>query len=54
MRKVATPPTSPHEHGDDWLRHLAKQDKSNAHKANCRKAAMMLFKWRRHEHGLDE
>lgn len=43
-----------HEHGDAWLRHLARQDKSNAHKDNCRKAAMMLFKWRHHEHGLDE
>jgi len=46
--------TPTHEHGDAWLRHVAKQDKSNAHKSNCRKAAMMLFKWRQHEHGMDE
>lgn len=43
-----------HDHGDEWLRHLARHDKSNAHKDNCRKAAQMLFKWRHHEHGLDE
>lgn len=43
-----------HEHADSWLTHLARQDKSNAHKSNCRKAAMMLFKWRHHEQGLDE
>lgn len=43
-----------HEHADAWLAHLARTDLSNAHKANCRKALMMLFKWRRHEHGLDE
>jgi site-specific recombinase XerD len=43
-----------HAHGDNWLRHLARSDKSNAHKDNCRKAAQMLFKWRHHEHGMDE
>jgi site-specific recombinase XerD len=43
-----------HEHGDKWLRHLARGDESNAHKDNCRKAAQMLFKWRQYEHGLDE
>mgnify|MGYP000202699082 CR=1 FL=1 len=43
-----------HKHADAWMRELARQDKSNAHKANCQKAAKMLFKWRRHEHGLDE
>jgi len=43
-----------HDHADAWLRHVARQDKSNAHKDNCRKAAMMLFKWRSHEHGMDE
>jgi len=43
-----------HEHADAHLRHLAKQDKSNAHKDNCRKALQMLYKWREHEHRLDE
>jgi site-specific recombinase XerD len=43
-----------HEHADAYLRHLAKQDTSNAHKNNCRKALMMLYKWRHHEHGLDK
>lgn len=43
-----------HEHGDEWLRHLARSEKSNAHKDNCRKAAQMLFKWRQHKHGMDE
>ena len=43
-----------HDHGDAWLRHLARQDSSNAHKSNCRKALMMLFKWRQYAHGLDE
>lgn len=41
-----------HEHADDWLYHLARLDKSNAHKDNCRKALQMLFKWREHEHNL--
>lgn len=43
-----------HEHADGWLTHLARQDQSNAHKSNCRKALRMLFKWREHNHGLDE
>lgn len=43
-----------HDHADAYLRHLAHQDKSNVHKSNCRKALCMLFKWRHHEHGLDE
>lgn len=43
-----------HEHADAWLKHLATQEFSNAHKSNCRKALLMLFNWRRHEHGLDE
>lgn len=42
-----------HEHADAWMRELAQQDTSNAHKANCQKAVKMLFKWREHEHGLD-
>jgi len=46
--------TVTHEHADAWLRHLARQDQSNVHKSNCRKAAQMLFKWRRFEHGLGE
>ncbi|MFB6109999.1 MAG: phage integrase N-terminal SAM-like domain-containing protein, partial [Halodesulfurarchaeum sp.] len=43
-----------HDHADAYLRHLAKQDASNAHKNNCLKALKMLFKWRQHAHGLDE
>ncbi|PSQ17288.1 integrase [Halobacteriales archaeon QS_8_69_26] len=43
-----------HEQADAWLRHLAREDTSNAHKSNCRKALLMLFKWRQHRHGLDE
>ena len=43
-----------HDHADGWLRDLARQDHSNAHKSNCRKSLLMLFKWREHEHGLDE
>lgn len=42
-----------HDHADTWMRELAQQDKSNAHKANCQKAVQMLFKWRQHEHGLE-
>ena len=42
-----------HEHADAWMRELAQQDTSNAHKSNCQKAVKMLFKWREHEHGLD-
>ena len=43
-----------HDHADSYLRHLAKHDKSNVHKSNCRKALQMLMKWRHHEHGLDK
>jgi hypothetical protein len=43
-----------HDHADAYLMFLAKQDHSNAHKDNCRKALQMLYKWREHEHGLDE
>ncbi|UPV73956.1 site-specific integrase [Halorussus limi] len=43
-----------HDHADAYLTWLAKQDHSNAHKDNCRKALLMLYKWREHEHGLDE
>lgn len=43
-----------HEHADAWMKDLARQQKSNEDKSNCRKALMMLYKWREHEHGLDE
>lgn len=43
-----------HTHADNWLRYLARLDKSNAHKDNCRKALQMLFKWREYEFGFDE
>lgn len=43
-----------HEHADEWMFELAKSEKSNVHKSNCQKALKMLFKWRQHEHGLDE
>lgn len=43
-----------HAHGDEWLRYLARLEKSNAHKDNCRKAAQMLFKWRQYEYGMDK
>jgi hypothetical protein len=43
-----------HDHADSYLRWLAKQEYSNAHKDNCRKALQMLYKWREHEQGLDE
>lgn len=42
-----------HTHADDWLQYLARLDKSNAHKDNCRKAVQMLFKWKEYEYGLD-
>lgn len=42
-----------HDHADAWMRELAQEDKSNAHKANCQKSVKMPFKWREHEHGLD-
>ena len=40
-----------HEHADEYLRNLAKQNNSNAHKNACRKAVMMLYKWRHHQRG---
>lgn len=43
-----------HEHADEWLRYLARLDKSNAHKDNCRKALQMLFKWREYAYGASE
>jgi len=43
-----------HDHADAYLRYLAKEDYSNAHRDNCKKAIQMLYKWREHEHGLDE
>jgi integrase len=43
-----------HDHADAWLKHIAMTDHSVAHKSNCRKALLMLFRWREHEHGLDE
>lgn len=43
-----------HDHADNWLRQLAREDYSNVHKSQCRKALRMLFKWRHHEHGLEE
>ena len=46
--------TVTHEHADEYLRELARQEYSNAHKDNCKKAVQMLFKWRQHEHGFDE
>jgi len=42
-----------HEHADNWMRHLAGEDTSNAHKANCQKAVKMLFKWREYNHGME-
>ncbi|MFB6299041.1 MAG: tyrosine-type recombinase/integrase [Halobacteriales archaeon] len=42
-----------HHHAEEYLRHLASKDTSNADKANHLKAVKMLFKWRHHEHGLD-
>lgn len=46
--------TVTHEHADAYLRYLARLEHSNAHKDNCKKAVQMIFKWREHEHGLDE
>lgn len=43
-----------HDHADAWMKELARADSSNSHKDCCRKAVAMLFKWRHHEHGLDE
>ncbi len=39
------------DHADDWMTHLARQDKSGTHKSNCQKAVQMLFKWRHHDRG---
>ena len=41
-------------HADGYLKHLARQENSNAHKSACRKAVMMLYKWRQHERGGEE
>jgi hypothetical protein len=43
-----------HEHADAYLRHLALQELTNAHKDNCKKALQMLYKWRHHQQGLDK
>lgn len=43
-----------HEHADAYLNHLARQEYSNGHKSACRKAVMMLYKWRAHRRGDDE
>lgn len=43
-----------HDHADKWMRALAEEETSNAHKSCCQKATKMLFKWRQHEYGLDE
>lgn len=42
------------DHADAWMRALAREDKSTAHKSNCQKAAQMLVKWRHHERGGEE
>lgn len=42
-----------HAHADEWLQYLARLDKSNAHKDNCRKALQMLYKWHQYQHGAD-
>lgn len=42
------------DHARAWMRHLARQDKSNVHKSNCKKSAQMLLKWRHHEHGVQQ
>jgi hypothetical protein len=41
------------EHADRWLRYLAGEDYSSAHKTNCQKSVQMLLKWRQHEHGVE-
>lgn len=43
-----------HDHADEYLRHLAGQEASNAHKKTSRKAVMMLYKWRHHQRGAKE
>ncbi|WP_222918613.1 site-specific integrase [Natrinema sp. SYSU A 869] len=40
-----------HEHADSWMKELAYEDCSDAHRDCCQKAVMMLFKWRAHERG---
>ena len=42
------------DHADAYLKHLARQEYSNGHKSACRKALMMLYKWRSHRRGADE
>lgn len=41
------------DHADAWMRALATEETSRAHKANCQKAVQMLLKWRHHAHGID-
>ena len=43
-----------HDHADAWMEHLAMTDHSATHKSNCRKALLMLYRWRQHEQGLNE
>lgn len=43
-----------HEQADEFLQQLAYEDRSNADRANHLKSLQMLFKWRHHEHGMDE
>ena len=43
-----------HDHADAWMKELVSADLSTAHKDCCQKAVKMLFKWRHHEHGLEE
>lgn len=40
-----------HDHADQWMDHLARQDYSSTHQTNCQKAVKMLFKWLHHERG---
>lgn len=42
------------EHADGYLQYLAHRECSNAHKNACRKAVMMLYKWRHHQRGADQ
>lgn len=42
------------DHADEYLKHLARLEASNAHKQTSRKAVMMLYKWRHHERGAEE
>jgi hypothetical protein len=43
-----------HEHADAWMKQLAYEEWSDAHRDCCQKAVMMLFKWRAHERGGEE